>query len=139
MQKAPKYAAGPTSAHSRRRRARAAIGTTAVALLLVVAGCGGDDGGGGSSAPEPTGDQANDQGLLDGRELYAANCATCHALDGGGGQGPKLSDGDVAERYPDIADQIDVITNGRGSMPAWGGELSASEIENVARYEREVL
>ncbi len=43
------------------------------------------------------------------------------------------------EVYPDIADQIAVITNGRGSMPAWGSALEPDQIEAVAKYEREVL
>lgn len=140
MNKAAEPATGTSPARSRARLVRRTVGAAAVALLLVAAGCGGDDdNGGASSAPEPTGDQADDQGLLDGREVYASNCATCHGLEGDGGQGPKLSDGDIAERYPDIEEQIDVVTNGRNQMPAFGGDLSDTEIENVARYEREVL
>jgi mono/diheme cytochrome c family protein len=52
--------------------------------------------------------------------------------------GPKLA-GVVAKVYPNIADQEAVISNGRGSMPAWKGKLSADDITAVARYEREVL
>lgn len=73
-----------------------------------------------------------------GQEVYRKSCSSCHGADGGGGAGPKLA-GNVAERYPEIADQMAVIANGRGSMPAFGDALSAEEIEAVARYEREVL
>jgi mono/diheme cytochrome c family protein len=50
-----------------------------------------------------------------------------------------LADGRVVDRYPDIEDQIAVVTNGRGVMPSFGGALSVAEIREVVRYEREVL
>ena len=81
-------------------------------------------------------------------------CAQCHdhpfadwtqkqfyemaAFMGGGGAGPKLA-GRMEDVYPDIADQIAVIANGRGSMPAFGSALTPEQIEAVAKYEREVL
>jgi mono/diheme cytochrome c family protein len=56
--------------------------------------------------------------------------------------GPKLA-GVVANRYPNIEDQMAVIRDGKSSMPAFGGSsssaLSDEDIEAVARYEREVL
>jgi mono/diheme cytochrome c family protein len=45
----------------------------------------------------------------------------------------------MEEVYPDIDDQIAVIENGRGSMPAFGGSLSPEDIRAVAEYERQVL
>jgi mono/diheme cytochrome c family protein len=53
--------------------------------------------------------------------------------------GPQLSGGRVVERYPNIEDQIAVVTNGQGAMPSFGGSLSAGQIRAVVRYEREVL
>ena len=41
--------------------------------------------------------------------------------------------------YPDPADQIAVVTNGRGGMPAFGDRLSAEEIAAVVEYTRTVL
>ncbi len=135
-----------SGSRNRRRagRGRAGLAWRALgilaAALVVFAGCGGDDGGGGdSTAPPPTGDQADDQALVAGQEIFQSSCATCHGLTGDGGQGPKLSDGSVADRYPDIEDQIAVVAGGRGQMPSFQGELSDEEIENVVRYEREVL
>jgi mono/diheme cytochrome c family protein len=58
---------------------------------------------------------------------------------GQGGIGPQLADGRVVDRYPNIEDQIAVVTNGRGVMPSFGGALSVAEIREVVRYEREVL
>ena len=41
---------------------------------------------------------------------------------------------------PNIADQIAVIDNGKnGGMPAWKGTLSATQIRDVAMYERQCL
>jgi cytochrome c oxidase subunit II len=102
------------------------VSALAAALALPLAACGGGD--------EPSGG-----GSASGAEIYSANCARCHGPDGEGGVGPQLGDGAVAETYPDIADQIEVITNGRNGMPAWEDTLSSAEIESVATYEREDL
>ena len=83
-----------------------------------------EPGSGGTAAAAP------------GASLVAANCASCHGGDGGGGVGPQLSDGKVTAAFPDAADEIDVVTNGRGSMPAFGKGLSANEIELVVEYTR---
>jgi mono/diheme cytochrome c family protein len=71
-----------------------------------------------------------------GAAVFANRCASCHGSDGGGGLGPQLSGGRVVARFPDIADQIAVITNGRGGMPGFGSRLSAQEIAAVAEYTR---
>jgi mono/diheme cytochrome c family protein len=78
-------------------------------------------------------------GGLDGAALFGANCAGCHGGDGSGGIGPRLAGGRVVERYPDPADQIAVVTNGRDGMPAWGGKLTDEEIAAVVEYTRTVL
>ncbi len=102
------------------------IGLAAV-LAFPLAACGGDD------SPSGSGGEAS------GEEIYSSNCARCHGPDGEGGVGPQLGGGAVVDDFPDIADQIAVITDGRGQMPAWGDTLSESEIESVATYEREDL
>ena len=73
---------------------------------------------------------------VDGATVYENRCAGCHGGDGGGGLGPQLSDGRVVQRFPDIADHIAVITDGRGGMPGFGDRLSEAEITAVAEYER---
>lgn len=100
-----------------------------VGLLLVLGACGGDDDEGASS----------DGGGGTGSEIYSQSCASCHGQSGEGGIGPELGGGAVAEAYPEIDDQIAVITNGRGSMPAFGNQLSEDEIRSVAEFEREEL
>jgi cytochrome c oxidase cbb3-type subunit 3 len=71
-----------------------------------------------------------------GAEVYAARCAGCHGSDGGGGVGPQLSDGEVVDAFPDVADEVAVVTDGRGRMPAFGDRLSPAEIDQVVAYTR---
>lgn len=88
---------------------------------------------------EPPEVAVDDAELVEGREVYARNCASCHGSNGDGGVGLKLSGGAVAEAYPNIDDQIDLIANGKGTMPSYFGRLSSEQMEAVARYTREVL
>ncbi|HEX7095617.1 MAG TPA: cytochrome c [Acidimicrobiales bacterium] len=104
-----------------------------VALALLVGAC--SDGG----TPELSGSQADDPVLVLGRQVYMERCARCHGGSGGGGAGPKLSDGKAVERYPEPSQQEAVVREGRGTMPAWDGVLSDEEIEAVVRFTREVL
>jgi len=99
-----------------------------VVISGVVAACGSN-----SAGPVPS-----DPVLATGQQVYKAHCQTCHGSKGQGGTGMKLA-GKMTTDFPNIADQIDVIANGRSSMPAWKNSLSADEIEAVARYERECL
>jgi mono/diheme cytochrome c family protein len=70
-----------------------------------------------------------------GERLYRAHCATCHGVDGQGFVGPQLA-GRVTQRFPNEDDQIAVVTNGRGGMPAFGGQLSAAQIRAIVEYTR---
>jgi mono/diheme cytochrome c family protein len=72
-------------------------------------------------------------------DSYEQHCSTCHGLQGEGQLGPQLGDGAVVEKYPDIDDQIAVITNGRNQMPPFGQSLSDAEIRRIAEYTRELL
>jgi len=70
-----------------------------------------------------------------GAEIYSSNCATCHGATGQGSVGPRLADV-VVGRYPDVADEIAVVTNGRLGMPAFSDRLSTEEIRQVVEYTR---
>lgn len=102
-------------------------------VLVLLAGCAAE-------VPEvPLGpDGTPDPVLVQGREVFSSRCRTCHGSSGGGGTGPRLA-GTVTETYPDPADQIAVVTNGRNGMPTFGGTLTDAEIEAVVRFTREVL
>ncbi len=107
-------------------------GLVVVGASTVFAACAG-----GSTPATPS-----DPVLAKGQTIYNTKCASCHGPGGNGGMGPKLA-GVVANRYPNIEDQMAVIRGGRSSMPAFGGTsasaLSDDDIRAVARYEREVL
>jgi mono/diheme cytochrome c family protein len=123
------------------RWSRLLVTAPLVAGAVLFGACGDDDdddggGGGGDAdvaavvAAVPTADVAA------GESVFSSNCSSCHGDDGGGGIGPDLQE--VADRLT-VEQQADVVVNGRGTMPAWGGELSPDEIAQVIRYTREGL
>ena len=87
-------------------------GVVAVVLALALAGC---SSGGGEARPTT------------GKGIYG--------VDGQGGVGPELA-GVVADKYPNIEDQIAVVTDGKGRMPSWRGDLTPKEIRKVVEYTR---
>lgn len=70
-------------------------------------------------------------GEPDGEAIYQTNCAGCHGVEGEGGNGPPLQG--IGEAHS-IEELVEVITNGRGGMPAWEGRLTPEEIDAVATY-----
>ncbi len=77
--------------------------------------------------------------LVQGRDVWVANCSRCHGADGGGGRGPAVADGQMVEAYPAPADAIALVAAGKGQMPGFADRLDDAEIEAVVRYAREVL
>lgn len=111
-------------------RSKLVAGLFAAGSMLAGAGCAS------ASTPEV----ANGDPTLElGREIYIKQCASCHGGAGGGGRGTKLSEGTVTAAFPDIADQIAVVADGRNAMPAFGGRLTVEELDAVVRFTREVL
>jgi mono/diheme cytochrome c family protein len=84
-------------------------------------------GGGGETTAPPAGDPAA------GKEVFAsAGCTGCHTLaDAGasGAVGPNLD-----EAKPPYELVIDRVTNGKGAMPPFAGQLSEQQIQDVAAY-----
>ncbi len=109
--------------------------TMSVALLVVVAASFGLA----ACAAAPPEVTIDDPELVVGRDVWARNCASCHGSSGSGGVGPKLNEGAVLQTFPNIKDQIDLIANGKGTMPSYTGRLTGEEMQAVARYSREVL
>ncbi|MEQ1504814.1 MAG: cytochrome c [Myxococcota bacterium] len=62
-----------------------------------------------------------------GGDLYATDCATCHAADGTGGSGPSL----VGKT--DATAMADVILGGNGDMPPFDN-LSDQEIADIIAW-----
>lgn len=100
------------------------IGIVALGVAAGAAACSSDGGSEGAARAPAT-----------GAEIFAANCSTCHAADGSGGQGPAIGNG-AANEALSKADMIHLVTNGRSAMPAWKGTLSKAEIARVVDYVR---
>jgi mono/diheme cytochrome c family protein len=72
--------------------------------------------------------------MAEGRRIFGAfSCGACHVLadaDGSGQVGPAL-DGNAALTHGYV---VDIVTNGRGAMPGFGGQMSDEEIALLATY-----
>jgi len=90
---------------------------------------GGETGQGETTPPPPAagGDAAA------GKQVFeSAGCASCHTLADAGANGtvgPNLD-----EAKPPAALVVDRVTNGKGVMPAFKGQLTEKQIEDVAAY-----
>src|SRR4051812_9549419 len=70
-----------------------------------------------------------------GAELFATHCASCHGSGGIGASAPQLV-GRVTQVYPDVEDQLAVVDAGRGSMPAFAGQLDPAAIRSIVDFTR---
>jgi outer membrane protein assembly factor BamB/cytochrome c5 len=71
-------------------------------------------------------------GTGNGASLFTQNCASCHTLTAAhakGTVGPNLD-----QLKPSKAVVVRQVTNGGGGMPAFGGRLSATQIDALAVY-----
>jgi mono/diheme cytochrome c family protein len=62
----------------------------------------------------------------------SAGCASCHTLEAAGATGtvgPNLD-----EAKPDVELVVDRVTNGKGVMPSFKGQLDDKQIQDVAAY-----
>ncbi|MEQ1543835.1 cytochrome c oxidase subunit II [Methyloglobulus sp.] len=84
-------------------------------------------------------DMSHDDLVAKGAEIYEKNCSTCHMPDGGGiaGAFPALRGSAVVNG--DINAQATLILNGKNAMPAFGKQLSATELASVITYTRNAL
>jgi mono/diheme cytochrome c family protein len=79
----------------------------------------------------------------DAAKVYKTNCALCHAADGSGnspsGKALKAKDlkSDDVQKQTDAA-LSEVITKGRGKMPAFGSKLSPDVINSLVAYIRQL-
>ncbi len=76
-----------------------------------------------------------------GADLYASKCASCHGKDGSGstpmGKNLKLKDlGSADVQKASDADLKTVIEKGKGKMPAYGGKLSSTQIDDLVKHIR---
>ena len=107
-----------------------------LALVPLIFACGNNGAPEVQAEPDGTFDEV----LLDGRQIWGVQCASCHGPKGQGGRGAKLNDGKIFSAYPEPEMMIAVIANGKGQgMPAFETKISYQETEAVIRYIREVL
>lgn len=73
--------------------------------------------------------------IASGQSIFNTNCASCHALDGGGGIGPNLTDnywlhgGSFKDIFAVVNDGVDGT-----SMIAWKNVFSPVQVRDVASY-----
>ena len=75
------------------------------------------------------------EALALGKATYAANCAACHAADGGGMIGPNLTDGHWLHggQLPEILRTINDGVLAKG-MPGWSKMLRPEQVTAVTAY-----
>jgi glucose dehydrogenase/cytochrome c5 len=67
-----------------------------------------------------------------GQAVFAENCSTCHGAKGNGGNGgPDLTAIPSAKNLQTVIGQV---TNGGGGMPAFKGQLTQQQIQDVATF-----
>jgi cytochrome c oxidase cbb3-type subunit 3 len=71
-----------------------------------------------------------------GKEIYNANCLSCHAKDGAGDIGPNLTDKFwmFAEGTPETVYPFIISGNPTGGMPSWGDKLEENDIYAILSY-----
>jgi cytochrome c6 len=95
------------------------IFTIAIAMLAVA-----------FTSPALAGDAAS------GAKIFSANCAACHAGGNNVIMANKTLKKEALEQFGmnSIGAITTQVTNGKNAMPAFGGRLSAAQIEDVATY-----
>ena len=84
------------------------------------------------SAPAGGGQADEGAPTVDGKAVFADTCGSCHTLSAAGTSGttgPNLDDVSL-----DAGAIEGIVRDGRGGMPALGGQLSDDEIAAVAEF-----
>lgn len=84
------------------------------------------------TAPPETPTETATADVTAGKEVFLAQCGSCHTLADAGTTGSIGPDLDAAKPSLDLA--IDRVTNGKGAMPSFAGTLSEEQIRDVAAY-----
>jgi|SRR5437867_2182829 len=88
-----------------------------------------------AQADDPNKTWAQPELMARGEKVFADKCVACHGAQGQGGAGKKL-DGSPIVQDADKNKQLQIVLNGanNGQMPAWKGQLSATEIAAVVTF-----
>lgn len=97
------------------------------------------EAGGGETTPEETtpGETTTTEETTGGdaeagKAIFTENCAACHTLADAGATGSVGPDLDAAKPALDLV--LDRVTNGKGGMPSFKGQLSEEQIQDVSAY-----
>ena len=112
-------------------------GAEADSVALYVAKCSGNPNCGvtaATNAPPPTTTKGGGgkTAAPDGKQIFTANCATCHTLKAAGSTGTVGPNLDAAKPSESLAETQ--VTNGGGVMPAFKGTLTPAQIKAVALF-----
>jgi mono/diheme cytochrome c family protein len=112
---------------------RIALALVALVLFIGLTACGGDDEGSATTETTTTETTTTDETTVaSGREIFVAECASCHTLEDAGSTGaigPNLDESSLDEAAVESQ-----VRSGGGGMPAFEGQLSDEEIQAVAGY-----
>ena len=81
------------------------------------------------------------QAQSDPAKLYKTNCVLCHSADGSGNSATGKAFHAKDLRSEEVQKQTDaelaeVITKGRGKMPAFGGKIKPDDVKKLVAYLR---
>jgi cytochrome c551 len=112
---------------------RTALALVVLVLCVGVTACGGDDDSAATTTEETTTEETTTTTeAAGGREIFVANCGSCHTLSDAGTSGtvgPSLDGIGL-----DVAAVETQVRNGGGGMPAFEGQLTDAEITAVSTY-----
>ena len=118
---------------------RIALALVLLVLCVGVAACGGDDDDSAATTTEETTTEettteetTTTTEAAGGREIFVANCGSCHTLSDAGTSGtigPSLDGIGL-----DVSAVETQVRNGGGGMPAFEGDLTDAEITAVSTY-----
>ena len=100
----------------------------AVVLVALAAACGSSS----SSSPPASSSGGGAVTVAAGKTVFESNCVSCHTLADAGSSGTVGPDLD--DLKPSMALVVHQVTNGGSSMPAFGSQLSSTQIQSVAKY-----
>jgi len=72
----------------------------------------------------------------DAAGTYKAKCAMCHGADGKGGKMGTRDFASAEVKAETDAQLTEIITKGKGKMPAYGEKLKPEEIKGLVAYVR---
>ncbi|MFM9022912.1 MAG: c-type cytochrome [Solirubrobacterales bacterium] len=108
-------------------------------VAIAAAGCGGSgDAASVPSTPAPTTSEkagskdSASSADAEGKQVFVANCSTCHTLSDAGANG--MAGPNLDELRPSEATVKSKVTNGGGGMPAFAGTLDPGQIDAVSAY-----